>query len=398
MKKIGIVSSFSDSCGNAYFSKILVDSISNLGYEVVPLELDLKLLQSVTPSVRKIANECIDKLCSRIKELDGVNIQLEPGLYGSTPMDIRSRFSRLISANSSVSVTLHSPRLIADVTQQRQAIKALTRLNFKVALKKYLTYKASNLHIQMNNDLIKLAIKRGVKLIVHTMRAKEQISSIFGYSNVDVHPLKIISDNFVQDENCLRLIKKNLELDKADVVIGMFGFINEYKGHTMAINTLIHLPDNFKLLIFGRQHPQTIMHNCPVDGYLNDLQELIVEKKLQNRVYFMGEYSTEDFINLAASVDAVWLPYVENGQDGSGIASICLDVSPRVLCSSSFAFDELFKLEKYNNVLRFDIGNVLELATKTKMALNSVDRFAAHSRKYTCESQAKLYVRCHDSI
>jgi hypothetical protein len=109
----------------------------------------------------------------------------------------------------------------------------------------------------------------------------------------------------------------------------------------------------------------------------------------------MGEYDNEDFINLAGSVDYVWLPYVENGQDGSGIASICMDVSKQVLCSSSFAFDELFRLiPDYSNYSRFDIGNYLELATKTTRFIPAKPKQASSGeKKYTLRSQAELYIK-----
>ena len=42
------------------------------------------------------------------------------------------------------------------------------------------------------------------------------------------------------------------------VLIGVFGFLNEYKGIGTAIQALQHLPKNHHLLIFGGVHPQEI--------------------------------------------------------------------------------------------------------------------------------------------
>src|SRR5690606_22260831 len=86
--------------------------------------------------------------------------------------------------------------------------------------------------------------------------------------------------------------------------------------------------------------------------------------------------------------------YYENGQDGSGIASITMDVCPRVIASASFAFDELQKLIPYRNVSRFDIGNERELATKTLMALRApapTQPFGGESA-YNIRTQAQTYV------
>jgi hypothetical protein len=92
-------------------------------------------------------------------------------------------------------------------------------------------------------------------------------------------------------------------------------------------------------------------------------------------------------------VDCVWLPYLEVGQDGSGIASICCDVSDNVLASTAFSFDELLKLIPYPTVRRFDIGNTIELAQKTKgKSFVCSDNFDKN-KSFNLNSQAKIYVK-----
>ena len=132
-----------------------------------------------------------------------------------------------------------------------------------------------------------------------------------------------------------------------------------------------------------------------MDEYLQKLQVKVLEKGINDRVFFMGELGHEDFLAAAASVDVVWLPYYENGQDGSGIASICLELAPRVLCSTSFAFDELFRLIRYRNCERFDIGNMLELAKKTEMLMRreTPSKPYGDESTYTLRSQALMYAR-----
>ncbi|WP_226100390.1 hypothetical protein [Dickeya oryzae] len=393
MKKIAIVSSFSDSCGNAYFTKILMESMINSGVQVECMSLNLLLTQSINNSVRKKADKHIDDICRRLKDYDGVNIQFEAGLYGTMPADIIKRVYKLVSANPNTSVTLHSPRLVNDSASQREAIKQVLKLRLKTAVNMYLSELRRNVSTRINVKVIKYLVKNNINVIVHTLRAKEQIEMFFNYTNIHVHPLKIVDDNHKTSPEIFERIKDEYNISEQDKIIGMFGFVNEYKGHSLAIQTLSCLPSNYKLMIFGRQHPQTIKNNEIVNHYIHSLQVSISKNKtVQNRVFFMGEYDNEDFINLAASVDYVWLPYVENGQDGSGIASICMDVSKRVLCSSSFAFDELFRLiPEYNNYARFDIGNYMELASKTLHFMpNKVSRIS--ERKYTLQSQADLYI------
>ncbi|MCL6405717.1 hypothetical protein EXT70_08490 [Dickeya dadantii] len=395
MKKIAIISSFSESCGNAYFTRILMDSMTDAGVQVECLSLNLLLTQSVNSEVRKKADKHIDDLCEKLKQFDGVNIQFEAGLYGTIPSDIIKRTLKLVSANPHTSVTLHSPRLVRDSASQREAIKQALKLRIKTAIRMYFAELRRNVSTRLNATIIKNLIKKRINIIAHTLRAKEQIELLFNYDNVHVHPLKIVDESHETSPDLLKAIRVKYKFRENDKIIGMFGFVNEYKGHSLAIKTLSCMPKGYKLMIFGRQHPQTIKNNELVHKYISSLQHQIHCDKVADRVFFMGEYDNEDFINLAGSVDYVWLPYVENGQDGSGIASICMDVSKQVLCSSSFAFDELFRLvPDYNNYSRFDIGNYLELANKTLHFIPAKPKQpSSGEKKYTLRSQAELYIK-----
>jgi len=157
-----------------------------------------------------------------------------------------------------------------------------------------------------------------------------------------------------------------------------------------------YLPSKYKLLIFGRQHPQTLKLNGEIDYYLGLLINTINDNKwLKGRVFFLGELNDNEFLQVASSIDVTWLPYYETGQDGSGIASICLDLCNRVLCSTSFTFDELFKLIPYPNVMRFDIGNAMEMATKTGMMLRRDVQMMSNEdqSRYSILTQVLTYVK-----
>ena len=421
MKTLAIVSSFSESCGNASFTKVLRDKINKYSddVEVHVVELDLQLLQSTSRSVRRKAEQHIDDLCQQLSKFDAANIQLEAGLFGTLPTDITDRVKRLIESNPNVSVTLHSPRLKAATNSTiRGGIKDILRLKIRSGIAQILDDMRGNIHLKVNRKMIKTAIENNCRLIVHTKRAASQIKLFFNYENVTIHPLKIVPEDFKPNSSVLSSIKKEIDIKSDDIVLGMFGYISAYKGHLDALNALKVLPDNYKLLIFGRQHPQTLKANGVVDEYLEMLQTEIKQhdKKLSNqnlrnskyskkelppltllrdRVFFLGELEDDDFMSVAGTVDIAWLPYYENGQDGSGIASICLDSCPKVVCSSSFAFDQLFRLVKYNNTTRFDIGNTLELATRTKQmaSRNAAKRPFAMSKDYTLKTQSEAYIQ-----
>lgn len=394
---MAIVSSYSESCGNAAFTKILHDSIEmhSTGLEVDVFELDLPVLQSINKMIRKIGDKRIKDICAELKKYDAVNIQLEAGLYGSLPHDIEKRLSLLFRANNNTSVTLHSPRLINPTANDvRKSLKKILQLQFVSGIKDLLGYRMSDLTYKMNWRIIKNAIDCNCKLIGHTKRAREQIDALFHYGSTVVHPLKMVPNDYVRNCNTFQIIRDEYNLhDKK--VIGIFGYISAYKGHFDALKAIESMPHNYVLLIFGRQHPQTIATNGTVDKYLSDLIGYVKNSsQLDGRVFFMGELNDQEFMDVVSSVDACWMPYYENGQDGSGIASITLELGKRVLCSTSMAFDQLFMLEMYDNCKRFDVGNYLELASKTIASLQDGEPLAKQpSSGYNIQSQANLYLR-----
>lgn len=393
--RMAIVSSFSDSCGNAAFTTVLRDSIERYTpISVDVAELNLSLTQSMDRRFRQAADHHIKGLCQRLRKADGVNIQFEAGLYGTYPGDIVRRLKMLASANKNTSVTLHAPRLAASsASDARKAIKKLLTLHIGAGVKELIASQLRRTGVHINKQVIEFLVRRGCRVIVHTHRAREQIKALYRYDNIDVHPLRIIQHPHADQPNVLRRIRQSAAIAESDTIIGMFGYISAYKGHLDALEAVRLLPANYKLLIFGRQHPQTLRTDGKVDEYLQKLQMKVLEKGINDRVFFMGELGHEDFQAAAASVDVVWLPYYENGQDGSGIASICLELAPRVLCSTSFAFDELFRLIPYRNSERFDIGNMLELAKKTEMLMRreTPSKPYGDESTYTLRSQALMY-------
>ena len=200
--KMAIVSSYSESCGNAAFTRVLHDSIEYFhnNIEVEIIELDLTLLQSIVKDVRSKADYHIADICARLKVYDLVNIQMEAGLYGTIPGDITRRFKKLVAANKNTSVTLHSPRLLGSAGQwNRSAIKKFFTFNIKGAFHDYLAGMYSDIHININKKMLSFAIKNNARLIVHTNRAKKQILDFFSYSNVDVHPLKLVPHGYTKN-------------------------------------------------------------------------------------------------------------------------------------------------------------------------------------------------------
>ena len=90
MKKLAIISSYNESCGNASYTEVLRREFAKY-YEVDVLSLQLDVLSSNASNIRKIADEHINELAESLKNYDYVNIQFEAGLYGNNKNDILRR-------------------------------------------------------------------------------------------------------------------------------------------------------------------------------------------------------------------------------------------------------------------------------------------------------------------
>jgi glycosyltransferase involved in cell wall biosynthesis len=397
MKKIAIVSSYDESCGNAYFTEALVSTInkSQTGWAAEPVGLNLNLNQNLGRLENQAADDDIKRITEYLKKFDSVNIQFESQLFGLIPSQIKRRLRFLLSSNKNIFVTYHSPRVTVDFKQRKEAIRQLMSLRLLSALRSELNNYRSNFDVHMNRQIIRMLSKRNIPVIVHTKKSQQALKQVFNHGNVHVHPLQFADKSRVNLQK-VREIRPNLGLPEDAMLLGLFGYISKYKGHMEALEAVRALPDEYHLVIAGRQHPQTL-GNDDATGYLRQLVRKVArDPQLRDRTHFAGELSNSDFEALVSSVDCCILPYHEVGQDGSGIASICFELGQRVLASNSFAFDELFKLVPEYRSPRFDVYNHLELAEKIQIAVSaSVE--AKGSGKYSLDTQAELYLKLSQS-
>ena len=240
-----------------------------------------------------------------------------------------------------------------------------------------------------------------VSAIVHNRRDRNDVRYLYGIRDVFDHPLSYLSLDEVEALH-RRASRRDFPmldaLPEDAVLIGVFGFINEYKGIGTAIQALQHLPKNHHLLIFGGVHPQEINLRQPRHPYISKLFEhgfvdatlydklgelaaegaprLVVEadrglpellgrhpKDLSDRIHFMGTQADFEFLAGMAVCDTVVFPYLEVGQSSSGPISQALELGCRIVASRTHAFLEF--AEYHSNAIEFfDIGNHVELAER----------------------------------
>lgn len=367
MKKMAIVSSYNELCGNATYTEVLRKEFGKY-YNVEVLGLKTNILASNKRNLEKIADKHIDELAHRLKQYDYVNIQFEAGLYGNSRRIILRRIKKLIASCDNLVFTMHRVD-IADSFFDRGYLKKLLHGKLFENLKNL----RQNLYMAKMYEKIIRYIKRigrnrNFNIVVHTERERNNIRQLYEYENVYDFPITFLGAEMRKrkprdDER--EAFKEKYGLKTDDIIIGLFGFISAYKGHDTAIKALKLLPKKYKIIIFGSQHPMGVLQNMTVDPYIAILQKIIKKSKLDKRVFFAGSLNDEDFINALYTCDFAVLPYIETNQSGSGIASLVLESKIKSLYSNNKAF---FELQKYfpDCFETFDIGNYNEIAYKIR--------------------------------
>lgn len=416
MKRLAIISSYNESCGNASYTHVLKNGFSRY-VEVDVIPLDLFLLQSSGKMLRRAGDRHIQEICEKIKAYDYVNIQFEAGLFGKRVSDMYGRVRKIIDAAPNITITMH--RVEAETDTLASAVKA------GFIAKRYKRFKqrrGAGIHAKMTSELVRYcrsqAERKNVVIKVHTRRDRRMVEQAFNNPNVYDYPIVFLNEEersaAWQHADRTRFLAKH-DFAPGDKVVGLFGFLSSYKGVDTAIRALSLLPDNYKLGLFGSQHPQSVKRNETVDPYLDELFELMedidssnyiartvrdlngdendkpgdivnqmvsrfieisgrVESTVPvgNRVRFIGGLPDPEFIEALRLCDAVVLPYLETGQGMSGVIVLSLEAGAKMICSNNHSFRETSRYFR-DCYMNFDIGNHHELAQKIEWVIRNGD-------------------------
>lgn len=397
---LAIVSTSSKLCGIGAYTAALRRQLGDT-FDITVFDLNQYLMRSPHRRVRKLADRRIKEICRAVRRFDAVNLQLEYGTLGRFGDDIHRRFCWLTAAAPRLSVTFHT-LLTPPAFDMPAFAKALATLRFKTAGRMRAEYRRNHLLSHgVARQLRQLQRHKQVSAIVHNRRDLYDVKYLYGLNQVFDHPLSYLAANEVEHIRAAASRQTFPMLDALPedaVLIGVFGFINEYKGIGTAIQALQYLPNNYHLLIFGGVHPQHIVQRQPRHPYISALfgdayidttlyerlaangaekaPQLVVSadeglrellgthpRDLSARIHFMGALAEEDFLAGMAVCGSVVFPYLEVGQSSSGPISQALELGCRIIASRTHTFLEFAEYHK-DAVEFFDIGNHLELAER----------------------------------
>ena len=399
MKKLAIISSYHELCGIATYTEALEKEFKK-HFHVDVLSLDLDLLNSSNSMIRKRGDQHIKELAKKVKEYDYVNIQFESGLYGAYPGEIYKRIKWIVEASSNLVITFHSvytPVSIIDKNLLKKIVSDGVKKTMEYFFKQ-LVY--PRLYTKIMSLVKKEANNKNIHIMVHNKKDKMKIELLYGFSNVEAFPLTYLTkENRLITPDNNRLFREKYGFSAKDKIIGLFGFISRYKGYDTAFKALLELPDNYKVLVCGGQHPMSVKPFEPIEPFMKELVTYIDKnKKLENRIAWAGSLTHNDFIDSMRNCDFVVLPYMEVNQSGSGIACLAIESGANLIMSNSKTFNELKKFYK-GCFDSFDIGNYRELAYKIlNYKYQHRKNIEEALEKYNIENNILTYKKCFAEI
>lgn len=430
-KKLAIVSTYGEDCGNASYTHVLRNAFAkHVDVDVLPL--DLFLLQNTSPNVRFAGDSHIRDIAEKLKAYDYVNIQYEAGLYGASIKDMLRRIKILIEAAPNLILTLH--RVEFENSSFWRAVKTgLAKRSYKG----FRVARGSTQFSQLSRDIVKACVRaakhKNVWIKVHTRRDRRAIEDIYGFRNAFDFPLAFLTEpERVAAQVPIDRAKflQKWDFEPADKVIGLFGYLSNYKGIETAIEALAFLPPEYKLGLFGSQHPQSVKRGESINPYLESLFEVMEEvedariakekklatiewmqrrdrirddsiaadavdnlrNRIDTRIKFVGSQPDGDFIEALRMCDVVVLPYHEVGQSMSGVVVLAMEAGARMVTTNNNSFRETKRYFK-DCFHGFDQGNARELAQKIEYCVKnpeksefSAERAAAFERYNVVES------------
>ena len=429
MKKprLAIVSTFDDDCGIAGYTRSLCQQIEP-DFEVDVFDLDQAFMRSTSSSIASAADRMVREFCAGANRYDFVNIQFEPGTFGLDWRHVLRRLEWIVEAAPALSVTFHT-MIRRDRFDHRLFTLDLLRLRIADAIHNLTSHRG---HIALNKGIERILHKaarvKPVSIIMHTRRDARVMQHSHGFPVVYDHPLV-----FKDQAEAARLRAAtsradfpSLESLPADArIVGVFGFISEYKGFETAIRALRLLPENYHLAVFGGLHPEAIRRYETIHPYLRRLLDIaavdtsifdVVDPQkaqtnvgvhvslplpeprthdliahpasLARRIHFLGPQTDEDFARGMSLCESVVIPYIEVAQTSSGVLSLALDMGARIVAARNLAFLEFGRYFP-NSIEWFDVGNHVELAERLRA--RAMFPPGTRTRAYGVETNRAVY-------
>lgn len=279
--KLLMISTHDRHCGLSTYNQALAAALTALGDEVGFLPLN-----TTGPGFETEADyeRAISALFPRLSDCDGLILQHEYGNYGGrlSLLFAQKAFGRLLrriaATGKPVAIFYHSDPVATT--------RLLSRKRFVWSRIRALVNAHPRIRLFVHGDLSRERyLEAGI--------AKGRIDAIH-------HPFPPVMSPPPREPG-------------GDFVLGIFGFISEYKGYAAALEALRMLPERFRLVVAGERHPDI----NPLDTAFRDVTAA-AESDLKGRVTVTGWLAEDEIARVMAGCDAILAAYREDGPAGSG--------------------------------------------------------------------------------
>lgn len=286
-----------------------------------------------------------------------------------------------------ISFAFHSKAIVFHI-QWDNKFRLIDRLLLMVYYKmlgKKVVYTVHNINVAdrdgnnswFNEFSLKIQYTLSNHLIVHTVTMKEEMIRKFHINDKKISVIShginsIVPQNRISRERA----REKLHLSHSNKVLLFFGNIERYKGVDILINAFEQLKnedEDFFLVIAGK--PKGTMK------YLNELKEIIRDKKLTEKIFTHFEFVPDDEIeNYFIAADCTVLPYRTIYQ--SGILFLAYTYGTPILASKVGNFA--------NDIIENKTGYVFEPENMVSMN-NCIRRFFS-SEMYQQIGSTRQYI------
>ena len=369
--RILFISTHNVACGIADYNSNMMKAASSSH------DCDVEVLPQNTP----ISKSELRKMADRARNYDVVVIQHEWSFIGyNLPSHYdRMRFflRRLYKSNIPTAIIMHSQ--FVTIPRSR-------------GLLAYLSEPVSRIPF-----VLAINGSPNVKLFVHN---KKSVDNMVG-RGIKSEKVELIK---FPHQNRDKLVSARSDSDS--ITLLMFGFISAYKGYETALSALRLLPDNFRLVIAGAQHPNA-MQDLTYENILGFIRSglwnshrrlpeifsqfnLQESQKFSKRVILRGHLSYDEIAGEIAAADIVLAPYfAEDAPAGSAAVEWPISLGKPTIVSAIQTFEDYIKEKCVIPVTPGAPHHLAKAISDLAESKVEMDRLSSSALKYARENSVE---------
>lgn len=333
-----------------------------------------------SPNVTKLMTDLeftkvLDALMEKMKNFDILHIQHELSFFKNNELD------RAINAvkedGKKVVITIHTALSLGYETPKRIGVGPRALLSYWRKTKIFKQFESTHL----------LGIRKADLIVVHNQFTKKSlVDHGVSISKIEIirHPVPIVDVSVESQEITNKLRKKD-----NDIIYCTVGFLSESKGIDDAIKALAFLPKNYKLALIGGSH------RFGDDRYFNDICDLILKYKLEDRTYITGFIPETNRLNaLVRECDICVFPFRKQYYDGVSSGSINIAIANHK-ASIAYPTSSIMEMNKETSPVKLVSSfNYYELAREINNIniLEQEKNAEEYAKLFQWDSQAKKLV------